>query len=29
MKKSVLNQRVKELSEMPMTFYKTRPAKSK
>ncbi|WP_310646030.1 U32 family peptidase [Limnohabitans sp.] len=25
MKKSVLNQRVKEMTEMPMTFFKTRP----
>ena len=27
MKKSVLNQRVKEMTESPMTFYKTRPEK--
>jgi hypothetical protein len=25
MKKSVLNQRVKEMTESPMTFFKTRP----
>jgi hypothetical protein len=28
MKKSVLNQRVKEMTESPMTFYKTRPSTS-
>ena len=28
MKKSVLNQRVKEMTESPMTFYKTRPSSS-
>jgi hypothetical protein len=25
MKKSVLNQRIKEMAESPITFYKTRP----